>query len=205
MKRIAILFAAAVLTVALPISAQPADQRPDAAERAAEPPSQGEHGTLELWKWANFLVLAGVVGYFVGKQSGPFFAGRNRKIKQDLVDAEDARRDAEKRAAEVERRLASLEKEIASLKSEAQAEAEAEMRRSATHTEAEIAKIQAYAEQEIASAGKAARIELKQYSAELAIALAEQKIRQRMTPQAQDELVQGFVRHLDENHRAQST
>ena len=65
--------------------------------------------------------------------------------------------------------------------------------RMAQQTEAEIAKIQAHAEQEIASAGKAARMALKRYSAELAMGLAEQKVRARMTPETEDALVQGFV------------
>jgi hypothetical protein len=39
-------------------------------------------------------------------------------------------------------------------------------------------------------------MELKRYSAELAIQLAEQKIRARMTPETQDELVRGFVDDL---------
>jgi len=64
------------------------------------------------------------------------------------------------------------------------------------HTADEIAKIQAHAEREIASAGKAARMELKRYSAELAVSLAEQKVRARMTPETQDALVQGFVQDL---------
>jgi F0F1-type ATP synthase membrane subunit b/b' len=66
----------------------------------------------------------------------------------------------------------------------------------AQQTEAEIAKIQAHAEQEIASAGKAARMSLKRYAADLAVSLAEQKVRARMTPDTEDALVQGFVRNL---------
>jgi hypothetical protein len=54
---------------------------------------------------------------------------------------------------------------------------------------AEIAKIQAHAEQD-RPGRQAARMELKRYSAELAIGLAEQKIRARMTPDAQDTRVQ---------------
>ena len=64
-------------------------------------------------------------------------------------------------------------------------------------TAAEIARIQSSAEQEIAAAGKAARLELKRYSAELAVNLAGEKIRSRMTPGAQEELVRDFVRQLD--------
>jgi F0F1-type ATP synthase membrane subunit b/b' len=39
-------------------------------------------------------------------------------------------------------------------------------------------------------------MELKRYAAGLAVELAEQKVRARMTPDAQDSLVQGFVRNL---------
>jgi F-type H+-transporting ATPase subunit b len=96
----------------------------------------------------------------------------------------------------VDRRLANLESEIASLRAHSQQEAEAETQRLVQHTAAEIARIQARAEQEIVSAGKAARLELKRHAAELAIGLAERKIRARLTPETQDALVRGFVRDL---------
>jgi F-type H+-transporting ATPase subunit b len=114
-----------------------------------------------------------------------------------MLEAEEARRQAEMRAAEVESRLANLDADIATLRAEAQRSSEAEAQRIAQQTAAEMARIQAHAEQEIVSAGKAARLELQRYSAELAIALAEQKIRARMTPETQDALVQGFVRRLE--------
>jgi F0F1-type ATP synthase membrane subunit b/b' len=101
-----------------------------------------------------------------------------------------------KHAAEVERRLANLEAEIVALRAESGKEEEAETGRFGRHTAAEIAKTQAHAQEEIAAAGKAARLELKRYCAELAVGLAEQKIRARMTPDTQDALVRGFVRDL---------
>ena len=163
---------------------------------AKETHEAGEEGRLELWKWANFLVLAGGLGYLIGKNAGPFFVARSAGIRQDVEDSLRQRQEADARAAEVMRRLANLESDIAALRGESQREAQAETDRMAQQTAAEIAKIQAHAEQEIASAGKAARMELKRYSAELAIGLAEQKIRARMTPDAQDAVVQGFVRDL---------
>src|SRR5512132_4321241 len=114
----------------------------------------GGHEGLEGWKWANFLLLAGGLGYLIAKNAGPFFTGRSQQIRKDMVEAQEARRDAEARAADVDRRLAALESEIAGLRAESQREAEAEMDRFSRHTAREIAKIQAYAEQEIASAGK---------------------------------------------------
>jgi F-type H+-transporting ATPase subunit b len=174
---------------------------PAAVTFAQESPAQetheaGEEGHVELWKWANFLLLAGALGYLIGKNAGPFFDARSASIRKDMEDSLRQRQEAEARAAEVDRRLASLEADIAALRGESQREAQTETDRMARQTAAEIAKIQAHAEQEIASAGKNALMELKRYSAELAIGLAEQKIRARMTPDAQDTQVQAFVRDL---------
>ena len=193
MKRLAIVILIGGWSLAAFAQTQ---HKPDAAERAEEKPSQGEHGELEAWKLANFLLLAGGLGYLVKKNAGPFFEARNRKIHQDMLDAKVLRLEAEKRAADVDRRLANLETEIAALRAESQAEAKAETERSMKRTAGEIAKIQAHAEREIASAGKAARMDLKRYSAELAVQLAEQKIAARMTGDAQDNLVNGFVHDL---------
>jgi len=160
-----------------------------------KPETFAEKYELEL-KWANFLLLAGVLGYFIGKNAGPFFAARSAGIRQDMDESLRQRQQAEAKAADVDRRLADLEEDIAALRGHSEAEAKAETERMAQQTEAEIAKIQAHAEQEIASAGKAARMALKRYSAELAMGLAEQKVRARLTPDTEDALVQGFVRNL---------
>lgn len=168
-----------------------------AAEKAAEPASEGEHGGLELWKWANFAILAGGLGYLVKKNAGPFFSARSRQIRKDMIEAEDLRKQAEARAAEVDKRLANLESEIAALRADSQRETQSEGERLTRYAIAEMAKVQAHAQQEIVSAGKAARLELKRYSAHLAVALAEQKIRARMNPGAQEILVHNFVHKLE--------
>jgi F-type H+-transporting ATPase subunit b len=153
-------------------------------------------GNLQGWKWANFLLLAAGIGYLIGKNGGPFFAARSQSISKDISESEQIRRDAEARAAEVDRRLANLGADIAALRAESQREAQSETERLAAHAAAEIAKIEAHATHEIAAAQKAARMDLRRYSGELAVELAEQKIRARMTAATQDYLVRGFVRDL---------
>jgi F-type H+-transporting ATPase subunit b len=185
MKRLASLIVVLGLAAAIP------------AARAQSGESSGEKGSLKGWEWANFVVLAGALGYLAGKNGSPFFAARSGKIRQDMTDAAALRKDAETRAAEIERRLANLESDIAALRGEAKNEAQADGERIARQTAAESAKIQANAEQEIASAAKAARTELRRYAAQLAVELAERQIRARMTPDTQDELVRGFVDDLD--------
>jgi F-type H+-transporting ATPase subunit b len=166
------------------------------SQEGKKPESFAERYELEL-KWANFLILAGGLGYLIRKYGGPFLADRAQKIREDIVQAEEVRQDAERRAAEVDRRLAGLESEIAGLRAESQKEAGAEKARIEQQTPLEIAKVLAHAQQEIGAAGKTAQAELKKYAAELAIGLAEQKLRARMTPATEEALVRGFVRDVD--------
>ena len=170
----------------------------------AKPETFAEQHELAL-KWANFLVLAAGLGYLTKKHAGPFFTARAKRIRQEIMDAQEVRQDAERRVAEVERRLASLENEVAALRADSQKEAEAERLRMSRQTSLEIAKIRAQSEQEIVGAGKAARAQLKQYSAEVAIHLAEQQLRARMNPETQGALVRGFVHNISPPPRAQAS
>jgi F-type H+-transporting ATPase subunit b len=158
--------------------------------------SEGGEGNLLMWKWANFLVLAAGLGYLMAKTLPPLFAARTEAITKDMVESQKIRKDADDVAADVERRLASIETEIAALRAESREETTAESGRLAKHTATEIARIQAQAAREIGDAGKDAQIELKFYASGLAIDLAAQKIRARMTPATEDRLVRGFVRDL---------
>ena len=87
MKRLAIvvLIAGWSLAASAQLSAPP---EPRNAPRKSR--SQGEQASLEAWKWANFLLLAGGLGYLIGKNAGPFFAAARRQIRKDMLDAEAA-------------------------------------------------------------------------------------------------------------------
>jgi F-type H+-transporting ATPase subunit b len=180
------------------LPAQEHEGKSGAAAGTAKPEKEesfAEKHELEL-KIANFVILAALIGYFVGKNAGPFFAARSAGIRKDMDESLRQSQEAQARAAAVEQRISQLEVEIASLRAEAEKEIQAEAERVTRHTAEEIAKVQVHAEQEIASAGKAARMELKRHAAELALTLAEQKVRARMTPEAQESLVKGFVQNL---------
>ena len=159
---------------------------------------EGAEGGLKVWQWANFVLLVAGLGYLVGKNAGPFFEARSRKIREEMAQAHELWKSAEARVSEVERKLATLESEIAAFRSESHVEAQNETKRVKLQTAAEIARIKEHAEQEIAAAGKAARLELKRYAAHLAIRLAGEKARGRMTPDTQDGLVREFVRDLEQ-------
>ncbi len=148
------------------------------------------------WKWANFAILAVGLGYLIRKSAPAFFQQRSQEIQQGILEATRVKQDAEARSAAIERRLAGLESEIAGLRTTARAEIATEGERINRETEQRLQRIQVQAAQEIALMSRSARGELRKYSAQLALDLAQQRIRSRMTQDVQDGLVDGFLRDL---------
>jgi F-type H+-transporting ATPase subunit b len=156
----------------------------------------GGEKDLTSWKWANFAILAAGLGYLLVKHAGPYFASRSVEIRKGIEEAQKLRADAEKRAAAMDARLANLSVEVEALRKSAREEAAQEGDRIRQETGREMAKIQSNADREIASALKEAQIELKSYAAQLAIDLARDRIRERMTPADQETLIGKFVTDL---------
>lgn len=148
------------------------------------------------WLWANFIILIAALAYLSKKYGAPFLKSRQENITQGIADADAKKADAERRVAEVNQKLASLDAEIANLKTQMRTEQAQEAKRLADRNAAELARIQQQAEQEIEAAGKSARLELKAQAAKLAVDLAEKKLRNEMTPAAQERLTSGFVESL---------
>lgn len=147
----------------------------------------------ELWKWPNFLLLAGLLGYLIKKHGGPFLTARSEQIRQNLEAGEKAKKEAEALAAGVQAKIANLDREIAQLRESAKADLDREAQRLRHDAETEMSRIEKHTEAEIVSLGKNARMELRQYAAELALDLAETKVRERMTPTVQSTLLGNFA------------
>jgi F-type H+-transporting ATPase subunit b len=154
---------------------------------------------MTLWEWLNFAILAGLLGWIVVKQGGPALRARSEQIQGGLAAGEKAKAEADARAAEVQARLAGLEREIAGMRTAASEEREREVQRIRTETQAEIARVQRQSAQEVESLGKLARLEVRRAAAKLAMELAEQKVRARMSPELQSELIEGFLEDLPDD------
>lgn len=146
----------------------------------------------ELWKWPNFLMLAALLGYLIKKHGGPLLAARSQEIKESLEAGQKAKVEAEARAAAVQAKIANLDREIAELRANSKAELEREADRIRREAENELSRIEHQAQAEIIAIGKQAQNEVRQFAAKLALDLAEQKIRGRMTPDVQSTLLHNF-------------
>jgi F-type H+-transporting ATPase subunit b len=153
------------------------------------------------WKWANFAILAVVLGYLIRKHAPAFFEQRTQEIQQGISEAAKAKQEAEARVAAIEARLAGLASEIEKLRAGAQAEMAAEGDRIGRETETRLRKIQEQSVQEIALMSRAIREELRKHSALLALDLAQQRVRSRMTPDVQNGLVDGFLHDMRDQLR----
>ena len=193
MRRIAL---GLILTL-VPLLAQEHQAAPPEAaahgEAAAAHESGGEHSDLGMWKWANFAILAALMGWAIAKNAGPFFAGRLAEIQKDINEAKQVRAEAEARASAIEARLANLDSELATLRTDAKREMESESVRIQEETKRVVARAGEQAGQEIAAMSKAAENELRREASRLALELAEKKLKAQMTPAVDGALVARFV------------
>jgi F-type H+-transporting ATPase subunit b len=162
----------------------------------AEEEKKGSAEPNAGWEWANFVVLAGLLGYFAVKYGGPFFNSRAAEIRKGIDEAEKIKADSTARIAAINSKLGRLDAEIATMRESAAAERRAAEQRLKDEMQREIERIRTHNEAEIEAAGKSERIALQRYAAQLALELAETKVRARMNPNTEDALVQAFIHGL---------
>ncbi|MDT5268844.1 MAG: F-type H+-transporting ATPase subunit b [Acidobacteriota bacterium] len=147
-------------------------------------------------KLVNLLLFVGLMFYFLRRPINEAFRGRQESIRNELMRAEEERAAAESRLEEVEGRLARLDAEVEAIRANAQREAAEERARVESATEAEIRKIRERARREIESAAKAARAELRMFTAEQSVKLAEEMIRRDIRPEDDAHLAREYVEEL---------
>lgn len=159
--------------------------------------AEGEGGRSELWlgigKLANLILMISVLVWVARKPLADFFIMRTQSIRDQLAEAQKARRDAEARLAEIESSMSSLDAELHEIKATAEREAGEEYQRLVAAAERDAEKIVERARREIDGMTRAAQGELKAHVAELSIELAKQKIRNEMTEEDRKRLFERFV------------
>ncbi len=186
--RRAMLALALGLTLAAFALPQPSENNSSPAAETGDP--------WMVWKWVNFAILIAGLGYLAGKTAPAYFKKRSEEIQRALTESMREIKDAEAKAADLELRLAGIQTEVENLRDQARAEMASEGERIRVETERHLKKLQEQAGQEIALMARGARDDLRKYSAGLALDLAEQRIRSRMTPGTQEALADGFVHDL---------
>ena len=176
----------------------PANIKAEEAHRtvSSPEPSEAQHHESpwsSVWKWANFFILFGGLGYYLRKPMREFFESRTRSIEEGLRNASEAKEVALRKIREIESRMARLDQEIQALKAEALREADEERARIIETAKTEAHKNLELARREIEGLKKMAHLELKGHVAELAVALAEERLKKMVGPEENKKIVHEFI------------
>jgi ATP synthase F0 subunit b len=130
------------------------------------------------------------------KPLSEFFANRTQSIREQLEEAQRARKEAETRLAEIRERMRNVDQELIHIREAAERDAKAEYERLIAAAQSDAEKILARTRQEIDGMTRAAHLELKAYAAQLSVQLAEDKIREEITDEDRARLFGRFVNQV---------
>ena len=179
------LLAILMLLAALPVLAQEGEASP------------ADSTIGWIFRWLNFAIVFGAIGYLAWMKGGPFFRAQAEEIARKIAEGARAREAAERQRQEVQAKLANIQSEIATMRAESKRDAEAEAQRLRSLAREEDQKIERAAQAEIAAAERASRLELKVLAARLAVERAEALLRSELTPESEATLFQTFVQELE--------
>jgi len=145
----------------------------------------------------NFLLLAGVLVYFLRRPVSSFLKERSDLLRKAIDDAAKARAEAAERLAAIEARTANLADEIAGMNAKMDVEAAAEARRLQETVAAEISRIRAQSEFTAGQEVKKAREELRREASLLAARAAEELVRKTLSPEDQERLVRENLQKIE--------
>ena len=130
----------------------------------------------------NVIIFFGILYFLLRKPTRDFFAARFARIRSLLERAAKEKAEAQARLQTIDERLAQLDLEAARIKETSRQESAAESERLKAQAQAEIEKIRDTARREIEAAKQTALVELRQFTAENTVTLAERIIRRELNP-----------------------
>ncbi|MGB8953177.1 MAG: ATP synthase F0 subunit B [Candidatus Aminicenantales bacterium] len=151
-----------------------------------------------LGKVINFIILFGGLTYILYKPLRNFLEKRTADVGQSIRESETLRTEAEKKLQEARQRLADLEKEIHGLRKAAEAEGIREKARIQSITEKEMERIRQLTREEIERQARAGIRELREFTADLAVTLAEARIKEKASPREHTLLIDKSIERLAE-------
>lgn len=145
------------------------------------------------WTLVDFLILLAVMYKFAFNPVKNMLAQRSAAIQKDITTAEEMKKEMEELKADAEAVLVEAKKESQAIIVQAQQNAESLKSSMIAETEQEIAALKAKAEKDIADATEAARQQLREDAANLAVLAAEKLLERSITEEDNIKFVKQFV------------
>ena len=178
-------------------AAQPEHAAPAGQEHAKA--GAEEHGPTVLQtvaKLLNFVILVGVLVYYLKSPAAAYLASRSTQIRQDLITAAETRATASAELAEIARRLQGLPAELEALKARGVEDVKAEKIRIAQAAAVERERLLQQTRREIDMRLRVARRQLVDLAADLTVSVARARVLRLITPEDQIRLVDRYTSQL---------
>lgn len=179
----------------MPKGAQPAGEEHAADEPHAEDPHPIRTMAARL---LNFALLVGALVYFLKSPIAAHIATRISQVRHDLVTAADLKTTASAQLADIQQKMAALPAELEALRRQGAEDVKAERLRISQAAETERVRLLDQTRREIDMRLRVAKRELTEHAAQLAVQVAEQRIRRVITPDDQIRLVDRYASQLKE-------
>lgn len=155
----------------------------------------GEHHSLmpTIARVVNFAILVGILVYFLRAPITRYLGSRVETVRHDLVTAQQVRADAERQLADVQAKLAALPGELEALAARGRDDLARERERLQAATLRERDKLLEATRREIEFQTRIARRDLVEHAADLAMALARDRVAAEITPEDQARLVDRYA------------
>ena len=181
-------------------AAQPTHEAPVSEPAVSEGHAAEEQHGESPWAFAgklfNFAVLAGLLVYFLREPLRTYLTGRGTQIRADLVTAAAMKEDAARQITEIDAKLKQLPGELDALRERGQREIAAEQARIEQAAEAERNRLLEQTRREIGLQLRAARRDLVTHAADLAVQVARERIRSRITTEDQRRLLDRYLEQV---------
>jgi F-type H+-transporting ATPase subunit b len=141
----------------------------------------------------NLFLFVGAVAFLTRKMIPEALKNRAARIEKELDESNRLRREAQARYDELEARLNRFESEFNEMRADATRASDREVALIGERAETEVAQIKAGAEKAIRDEVNAARTALHQQAVTLALNVAEEQLRGRISAADQDRLAQDLL------------
>ncbi len=145
------------------------------------------------WRIVNFAILLYILYKLMWKKMKSFFAGRREGIQASLEEAEVVKADAEKKFKEYDEKIKKAEEEIQGISAMIKAQGEEEKKRIIADAERASVKMKEDAKARMEQELKKAKNELRLEASELAVQMAEDILKKKVTKEDHEGMVREYL------------
>lgn len=153
---------------------------------------------MAFWgKVINFVILFGGLGLLLAKPLRRYLGKRGEGISRTIRDTRESRDKAEARLQETHKRLEDLTGEIARIQKEAESQGQQGKTNILERAQEDSERLKKLAQEEMGLISKSLTRELREYTADLAIEKAQERLQKSLTPERQALLIDHSIESLE--------